>query len=92
MTNPESTLTPNFHFVPSMNVIINFFFTFIVHYTFIVHHCSQAIILILEGDHSADVKEQALCILANIADGNTAKTAIMSNEDVLKKLRNYMVC
>ncbi|XP_053646914.1 armadillo repeat-containing protein 8 isoform X1 [Cherax quadricarinatus] len=51
----------------------------------------QAIILILEGEHSAEVKEQALCILANIADGDMAKNAIMSNEDVLKKLMNYMV-
>lgn len=51
----------------------------------------QAIILILEGEHSAEVKEQALCILANIADGDIAKSAIMSNEDVLKKLMNYMV-
>ncbi|MPC52589.1 Armadillo repeat-containing protein 8 [Portunus trituberculatus] len=50
----------------------------------------QAIILILEGEHSAEVKEQALCILANIADGDIAKSAIMSNEDVLKKLMNYM--
>ncbi|XP_077544313.1 armadillo repeat-containing protein 8-like isoform X4 [Haemaphysalis longicornis] len=50
----------------------------------------QAVILILEGDHSADVKEQALCILANIADGDTAKAFIMSNEDVLKKLTTYI--
>lgn len=51
----------------------------------------QAVILILEGEHSPDVKEQALCILANIADGDTAKEFIMSNEDVLRKLTNYMV-
>lgn len=50
----------------------------------------QAVILILEGDHSAAVKEQALCILANIADGDTAKAFIMSNEDVLKKLTTYI--
>ncbi|XP_037282676.2 armadillo repeat-containing protein 8 isoform X5 [Rhipicephalus microplus] len=50
----------------------------------------QAVILILEGDHSADVKEQALCILANIADGDTAKAFIMANEDVLKKLTTYI--
>ena len=48
-------------------------------------------ILILEGENSADVKEQALCILANIADGDLAKEFIMSNEDVLGKLTNYMV-
>ncbi|KAG8337688.1 Armadillo repeat-containing protein 8 [Homalodisca vitripennis] len=51
----------------------------------------QAVILILEGNHSAEVKEQALCILANIADGDSAKDYIMSNEDVLKKLQDYMV-
>lgn len=50
----------------------------------------QAVILILEGDHSVDVKEQALCILTNIADGDTAKDSIMANEDVLKKLTSYM--
>ncbi|XP_067141657.1 armadillo repeat-containing protein 8-like isoform X2 [Centruroides vittatus] len=51
----------------------------------------QAIILILEGDHTTEVKEQALCILANIADGDSAKDFIMSNEDVLKKLTTYMM-
>lgn len=51
----------------------------------------QAVILILEGDHTAEVKEQALCILANIADGDFAKNFIMSNEDVLKKLTTYMM-
>ncbi|XP_076312959.1 LOW QUALITY PROTEIN: armadillo repeat-containing protein 8-like [Tachypleus tridentatus] len=50
----------------------------------------QAVIMILEGDHKADIKEQALCILANIADGDTAKDFIMSNEDVLKELTSYM--
>lgn len=51
----------------------------------------QAVILILEGLHCPDVKEQALCILANIADGDIAKEHIMSNDDVLKKLMDYMV-
>ncbi|RZF32139.1 hypothetical protein LSTR_LSTR004002 [Laodelphax striatellus] len=51
----------------------------------------QAVILILEGNHSAEVKEQALCILANIGDGDTAKDYIMANEDVLKKLQDYMM-
>ncbi|EEB12505.1 Sperm-associated antigen, putative [Pediculus humanus corporis] len=51
----------------------------------------QAVILILEGSHSAEVKEQALCILANIADGDSAKDYIMANEDVLKKLTDYMM-
>lgn len=47
--------------------------------------------LILDGNHSVDVKEQALCILANIGDGDTAKEFIMSNDDILKKLQEYMV-
>ena len=47
--------------------------------------------MILEGEHACEVKEQALCILANIADGDSAKLCIMSNDDVLKKLMNYMV-
>ncbi len=34
---------------------------------------------------------QTLCILANIADGNSAKDFIMSNEDILKKITYYMV-
>ncbi|KAF4525457.1 hypothetical protein B566_EDAN004869 [Ephemera danica] len=50
----------------------------------------EAVILILEGNHGAEVKEQALCILANIADGESAKDFIMTNEDVLKKLASYM--
>ena len=48
---------------------------------------TQAVVLILESDNRPDVKEQALCILANIADGDSAKQFIMSNEDVLKKVR-----
>ena len=51
----------------------------------------SAIILILEGEHTCEVKEQALCILGNIADGDTAKEYIMSNEDILKKLTSYML-
>jgi hypothetical protein len=33
---------------------------------------------------------QALCILANIADGDSAKDYILLNEDVLKKLMAYL--
>lgn len=54
-------------------------------------HIMQAVVLILESDNSAQVKEQALCILANIADGDHAKTFIMENEDVLKKVTNYLM-
>ncbi|CAD1475299.1 unnamed protein product, partial [Heterotrigona itama] len=46
-------------------------------------HVMQAVILVLEDPrHPADVKEQALCILANVADGNRAKDHIMANEDM----------
>lgn len=51
----------------------------------------QAITLILQGDHNAEVKEQALCILANIADGDFAKNFIMSDDDILRKLATYMM-
>lgn len=50
----------------------------------------QGVVLVLEGPHSPEVKEQALCILGNIADGDRAREHIMSNEDVLKKLIDYM--
>ncbi|XP_071400694.1 armadillo repeat-containing protein 8 isoform X3 [Centroberyx affinis] len=50
----------------------------------------QAVTLILEGEHSIEVKEQTLCILANIADGNTAKDLIMTNDDMLQKIKYYM--
>lgn len=50
----------------------------------------QAVTLILDGNHCTEVKEQALCILGNIGDGS-AKEYIMNNEDILKKLQDYMV-
>uniref|UniRef100_A0A8D3B0L7 Armadillo repeat-containing protein 8 n=1 Tax=Scophthalmus maximus TaxID=52904 RepID=A0A8D3B0L7_SCOMX len=50
----------------------------------------QAVTLILEAEHSTEVKEQTLCILANIADGNTAKDLIMTNDDTLQKIKYYM--
>ncbi|KAL4616594.1 armadillo repeat-containing protein 8 isoform X1 [Arapaima gigas] len=50
----------------------------------------QAVTLILEGEHGIEVKEQTLCILGNIADGNTAKELIMTNDDMLQKIKSYM--
>lgn len=50
----------------------------------------QAVTLILEAEHSIEVKEQTLCILTNIADGNTAKDLIMTNDDMLQKIKYYM--
>nr|KAG5713716.1 hypothetical protein BaRGS_024343 [Batillaria attramentaria] len=52
----------------------------------------QAIVFILEGDHSPLIKEQALCILGNIADGLVSKEYIMTNDDVIKKIVTYMMC
>lgn len=51
----------------------------------------QAVIVVLEGSYPAEVKEQALCILGNIGDGERAKDLIMANEDVLRKLVDYLV-
>uniref|UniRef100_A0A8C0HFZ4 Armadillo repeat-containing protein 8 n=1 Tax=Chelonoidis abingdonii TaxID=106734 RepID=A0A8C0HFZ4_CHEAB len=50
----------------------------------------QAVTLILEGEHNIEVKEQTLCILTNIADGTTAKELIMTNDDILQKIKYYM--
>ncbi|XP_061378216.1 armadillo repeat-containing protein 8-like isoform X3 [Danaus plexippus] len=50
----------------------------------------QAVIVVLEGSYPAEVKEQALCILGNIGDGEKAKDLIMDNEDVLRKLVDYL--
>ncbi|XP_013881196.1 armadillo repeat-containing protein 8 isoform X2 [Austrofundulus limnaeus] len=50
----------------------------------------QAVTLILEAEHGIEVKEQTLCILANIADGNTAKDLLMTNDDMLQKIKYYM--
>lgn len=51
----------------------------------------QAIIMILEGEYNLAIKEQAMCILANVADGQTAKEFIVGNEDLLRKINSFMV-
>jgi len=51
----------------------------------------QAVVFILESENSHEVKEQALCMLANIADGDTSKKLIVDNEDMLKKIKSYML-
>ena len=51
----------------------------------------QFVVVILEGGHAVPIKEQALCLVANIADGNEARNYIMTNEDVLRKIMNYML-
>ncbi|KAM9709425.1 armadillo repeat-containing protein 8 isoform 1-T1 [Menidia menidia] len=50
----------------------------------------QAVTLILEAEHSAEVKEQTLCVLANVADGGSSKQLLMTNDDLLQKVRYYM--
>ncbi|QQP54971.1 Uncharacterized protein FKW44_007981, partial [Caligus rogercresseyi] len=50
-----------------------------------------SVVLILDSDNHCDVKEQALCILGNIADGDSAKDFIMSHEDIMEKVINFMV-
>jgi hypothetical protein len=53
----------------------------------------QAIIMVLESEYyNVSIKEQALCILANVADGSTSsKDFIMGNEDLLRKINSFMV-
>jgi len=51
----------------------------------------QFVVVILEGGHAVPIKEQALCLVGNIADGNEARNYIMTNEDVLRKIINYML-
>jgi len=51
----------------------------------------QAVVFTLESENAHEVKEQALCMLANIADGDASKKLIVDNEDMLKKLKSYML-
>lgn len=44
---------------------------------------------VLEGD-SPELKEQALCTFANIADGEMGKEMLMSNEDILKRILSHL--
>ncbi|KAF2900262.1 hypothetical protein ILUMI_05923 [Ignelater luminosus] len=50
----------------------------------------QAVVLVLEGPHSPDVKGQAPCILSNTVDGERAKDHITANDNVLNKLADYI--
>jgi hypothetical protein len=52
----------------------------------------QAIVMILESEYyNSNIKEQALCVLSNIADGQSSKELIMNNEDLLRKINSFMV-
>ncbi|KAL9958428.1 hypothetical protein ACROYT_G035440 [Oculina patagonica] len=47
---------------------------------------------ILDSENrTEDVKEQALCVIANIANGSSAKEFVMRDESLLKRLMHYMM-
>lgn len=45
----------------------------------------------LESPHSPEIKEQALCIIGNIAAGAGITDYVMENERILKKLFDFIV-
>jgi len=51
----------------------------------------QAVIWVLEGDYDQRAKEAALIVLSNICAGDVSKAFIIGNEDILRKITNYMV-
>ena len=52
----------------------------------------QAIVMVLEDDtYNLSIKELALCIVANVADGEASKEFIIGNEDLLRKINSFMV-
>lgn len=46
----------------------------------------------LESPHTPEIKEQALCIIGNIAAGAGITDYVMENECILKKLFDFIVC
>lgn len=46
--------------------------------------------LVLDSPHPSEVKEQALCILGNIAAGARLRDYIMEDEFIIKKIAEYM--
>ena len=51
----------------------------------------QSAVLILEGDYSIDAKEQVLRIIANMAYGEKTRDTLLSNDDLLRKVMDYML-
>lgn len=47
--------------------------------------------LVLDSEHPAEVKEQALCIIGNIASGAGATDYVMEDDRILNKLLEFMV-
>lgn len=47
--------------------------------------------MVLDSPHTPEVKEQALCIVGNIAGGAGVTDYVMDDERILRKLLDYMV-
>lgn len=47
--------------------------------------------MVLDSPHTPEVKEQALCIIGNIAAGAGITDYVMEDERILRKLLDYMV-
>lgn len=47
--------------------------------------------MVLDSPHTSEVKEQALCIVGNIAGGAGITDYVMEDERTLKKLLEFMV-
>jgi armadillo repeat-containing protein 8 len=48
-----------------------------------------AILMVLESPHSPEIKEQAICVLANISVG--AHDLILNDDKILLKLKDFLV-
>lgn len=53
--------------------------------------CALQVSLVLDNPHSSEVKEQALCIIGNIAHAAISTDYIMEDESILKKLLEFVV-
>lgn len=51
----------------------------------------QAFNMVLDSPHPAEVKEQALCIIGNIAAGAQTKDYVMEDEHILRRLGEFLV-
>lgn len=51
----------------------------------------HAINVILNADHPAEIKEQALCIIRNVASGCGSNDYIMQDDELIKKLIEFLV-
>lgn len=51
----------------------------------------DAVMMVLDSNHSSEIKEQALCIIGNIAAGAHEKDYILDNDSILLKLKDYLI-